>query len=76
MSTFNVTARKSGDWWALTVEGPGLSRPAHTQVHHLDQAEDMVRDLLVLLGVPLPCDFIVAAHPDSGPRPPGRNRLP
>ncbi|WP_066362826.1 hypothetical protein [Herbidospora mongoliensis] len=48
MSTFRVTAQKSEDWWALRVEGPGLSRPAHTQVRRLDKAEDMVRDLLAL----------------------------
>ncbi|GLX97558.1 hypothetical protein [Herbidospora sp. NBRC 101105] len=48
MSIFRVTAQKSGGWWALTVEGPGLSRPAYTQVRRLDKAEDMVRDLLAL----------------------------
>ncbi|MFG1705798.1 hypothetical protein ACFLIM_21625 [Nonomuraea sp. M3C6] len=48
MRTFRVTAQKSGDWWALTVEGPGLSRPAYTQAKRLDKAEAMVRDLLAL----------------------------
>jgi DNA-directed RNA polymerase specialized sigma24 family protein len=48
VSSFVVTAQKSGDWWALTVEGPGLRRPAYTQARRLDKAEAMVRDLLAL----------------------------
>ncbi|MFC7381592.1 hypothetical protein [Sphaerisporangium rhizosphaerae] len=48
MSTFRVTAQRSGDWWALVVEGPGLRRPAYTQARRLDKAEAMVRDLLAL----------------------------
>jgi hypothetical protein len=48
VSTFHVTAQKSGDWWALTVEGSGLRRPAYTQARRLDIAEGVVRDLLAL----------------------------
>jgi DNA-directed RNA polymerase specialized sigma24 family protein len=48
VSTFRVTAQKSDDWWALTIEGPGLRRPAYTQARRLDKAEAIVRDLLAL----------------------------
>ncbi|WP_062349483.1 hypothetical protein [Herbidospora yilanensis] len=76
MSTYHVAAQKCGTWWALTVEGPGLSRPAHTQVHRLDEAEDMVRDLLALSALPGSGDVIVAVPPDSRPDPADRNRFP
>jgi predicted XRE-type DNA-binding protein len=45
---FKATARRSQGWWALEVTGDGLSHPAYTQARRLDQAEDMVRDLLAL----------------------------
>ncbi|MDP9844302.1 hypothetical protein [Streptosporangium lutulentum] len=48
MNEFRVTAQRSEGWWALEVEGPGLRRPAHTQVRRLDQAEETVRDPLAL----------------------------
>ncbi|WP_031168809.1 hypothetical protein [Streptosporangium roseum] len=48
MNEFRVTAQRSGGWWALEVEGPGLRRSAHTQVRRLDQVEETVRDLLAL----------------------------
>ncbi|GGK79396.1 hypothetical protein Sme01_21830 [Sphaerisporangium melleum] len=48
MRAFRVTAQRSGDWWALAIEGPGLRRPAYTQARCLDKAEPTVRDLLVL----------------------------
>lgn len=48
MNEFRVTAQRSDGWWALEVEGPGLRRPAHTQVRRLDQVEETVRDLLAL----------------------------
>ncbi|GGL52114.1 transcriptional regulator [Planomonospora parontospora] len=48
MNAYRVTAQRSGGWWALTVEGPGLHRPAYTQARRLDRAEHMVRDLLAL----------------------------
>ena len=46
--TFTATARRSQGWWALEVTGSGLTHPAYTQVRRLDQAADMVRDLLAL----------------------------
>jgi predicted XRE-type DNA-binding protein len=46
--SFKVTARRSQGWWALEVTGDGLEYPAYTQARRLDQAEDMVRDLLAL----------------------------
>ena len=45
---FQVTARRSGGWWALEVTGNGLSYPAYTQARRLGQAEAMARDLLAL----------------------------
>lgn len=48
MNEFRVTAQRSGGWWALEVEGPGLRRPAHTQARRLDQVEETVRDLLAV----------------------------
>ena len=44
---FRAAAHRSQGWWALEVTGDNLL-PAYTQVRHLDQAEDMVRDLLAL----------------------------
>ncbi|MER6830335.1 hypothetical protein ABT352_30405 [Streptosporangium sp. NPDC000563] len=48
VSEFRGTARWFDGWWALEVEGPGLRRPAHTQVRRLDQIEETVGDLLTL----------------------------
>ena len=45
---FQVTARRSGGWWALEITGGGLHYPAYTQARRLDQAQAMVRDLLAL----------------------------
>ena len=46
--TFTATARRSQGWWALEITGSGLTHLAYTQVRRLDQAADMVRDLLAL----------------------------
>jgi Mn-containing catalase len=46
--SFTAAARRSQGWWALEVTGDDLTHPAYTQVRRLDQAEDMVRDLLGL----------------------------
>lgn len=43
--TYTVEARRSGDWWALTV--PGL-RGVHSQVRRLEQAADMIREAIGL----------------------------
>ncbi len=45
---YKAAAHRSQGWWALEVTGEGLSDPAYTQARRLDQAEDMVRDLLAL----------------------------
>ena len=45
---FNAAAHRSQGWWALEVTGDDLLHPAYTHVRRLDQAEDMVRDLLAL----------------------------
>lgn len=46
--SFSAAAHRSQGWWALEVTGDDLLHPAYTQVRRLDQAEDMVRDLLAL----------------------------
>lgn len=47
---YEVTATRSGDWWAIDV--PGLLG-AHTQARRLDQVEHMARELIgLLLDVP------------------------
>jgi hypothetical protein len=45
---FEAAAHRSQGWWALEVTGDDLLYPAYTQARRLDQAEDMVRDLLAL----------------------------
>ncbi|TYB58908.1 hypothetical protein FXF51_35880 [Nonomuraea sp. PA05] len=47
--TYTITASRSDDWWALTVSGSGLKRSYHTQVKRLEQAEEMVRDLVATM---------------------------
>jgi predicted XRE-type DNA-binding protein len=44
---FRAATHRSQGWWALEVTGDDLL-PAYSQVRRLDQAEDMVRDLLAL----------------------------
>jgi predicted XRE-type DNA-binding protein len=46
--SFTATARRSQGWWAIEVTGNELPHPAYTQARRLDQAEDVVRDLLAL----------------------------
>lgn len=46
--SFTATAHRSQGWWALEVTGDGLLHPVFTQAKRLDQAEDVVRDLLAL----------------------------
>jgi hypothetical protein len=46
--TYTATADRSGDWWAITVEGVPF---AHTQTRRLDQVDAMVRDLLIDLEI-------------------------
>ncbi len=43
---YTASARRSGDWWAISVDGlPG----AHTQVRRLDRAEAMLREVTALV---------------------------
>lgn len=46
--TFKAAAHRSQGWWALEITGDNLPYPAYTQARRLDQAQDMVRDLLAL----------------------------
>jgi hypothetical protein len=45
---FKAMAHRSEGWWALEVTGDDLPYPAYTQARRLDQAEQVVRDLLAL----------------------------
>ena len=45
---FKAMAQRSEGWWALEVTGDDLPYPAYTQARRLDQAEEVVRDLLAL----------------------------
>jgi predicted RNase H-like HicB family nuclease len=46
MSTYRVTARRSGDWWALEVpELPGV----HSQTKRLDRAAGEAREAISLM---------------------------
>lgn len=45
MNLYQVKARRSGDWWALSVdEHPGI----HSQVRSLRQAETMIKEAITL----------------------------
>jgi predicted RNase H-like HicB family nuclease len=43
---YAANAVRSGDWWAVTVEGV---RGVHTQARRLDQVEEMARDAVALM---------------------------
>jgi hypothetical protein len=45
---FKAMAHRGEGWWALEVLGNDLPHPAYTQARRLDQAEEVVRDLLAL----------------------------
>lgn len=46
MSAYRVTARRSGDWWALEVPDlPGV----HSQTKRLDRASDEAREAIALM---------------------------
>ncbi len=60
MTTYNATIERAGDWWAISVEGVPF---AHTQTKRLDQADAMVRSVLVDLEVESdPHAFDVVLH--------------
>ena len=48
-TTIKAHAVRSGDWWAVTFDGP--TGTFHTQAKRLDLVEGMVRDLLAMEGV-------------------------
>jgi predicted RNase H-like HicB family nuclease len=46
MTTYHVTARRSGDWWALEVpELPGV----HSQTKRLDHADEAAREAIAVM---------------------------
>lgn len=60
MATYTVTARRTGDWWALEVPGvPG----AHSQCKRLDQAADMAREAIAMVVDTDETDIEVEVHP-------------
>lgn len=63
VTTYRVTARRSGNWWALDVPDlPGV----HSQTKRLDQAEAEVREAIAVM---LDCEedsFDIEIEPDLG----------
>ncbi|MGH3326007.1 MAG: type II toxin-antitoxin system HicB family antitoxin, partial [Streptomyces sp.] len=60
MTTYTATARRSGDWWALSVPDlPGV----HSQTKRLDQAEAEVREAIALMLDIEPEEFDVEVKP-------------
>ncbi len=65
MATYTVTARRTGDWWALEVPGvPG----AHSQCKRLDQAADMAREAIAMVLDTDEADIEVEVHPQLPPK--------
>ncbi|WP_424640101.1 hypothetical protein [Embleya sp. AB8] len=56
MTTYTMTVRRSGDWWALLVPEVGL----FSQVRSLDGTEAMVRDGLATLGLDADAELTIA----------------
>ena len=48
MTTYRATVERSGEWWAVSVDGVPF---AHTQTRRLDQVVTVVRELLIDLEV-------------------------
>jgi predicted RNase H-like HicB family nuclease len=64
MNTYTAIARRSGDWWAITV--PEL-KGVHTQVKRLDRAAIVAREAIALfLDVPI-SSISVNLRPDVPP---------
>ena len=57
---YTAKAVRSGDWWAVTVEG---MRGVHTQARRLDQVDEMARDALALMLDVDPQAFDVIVRP-------------
>jgi len=58
---FQVTAQRSGDWWALSVDGmPGV----HSQVRVLAKAESVIKEAIALVHDWDPDEFTVVVNPE------------
>lgn len=58
---FQVTAQRSGDWWALSVDGmPGV----HSQVRVLAKAESVIKEAIALVHNWDPDEFTVVVNPE------------
>jgi predicted RNase H-like HicB family nuclease len=64
MSTYTAIARRSGDWWAISV--PEL-RGVHTQARRLEQVEGMARDAIALMLDVEPDKIKVYVRPELPP---------
>jgi DNA-directed RNA polymerase specialized sigma24 family protein len=49
MITITASAVRSGDWWAVSFDGP--TGTFHTQARRLDLVGEMVRDILDMEGI-------------------------
>lgn len=59
MSTYTAVARRSGDWWAISV--PAL-KGVHTQARRLEQVEAMAREAIALMLDTDPVDITVGVQ--------------
>ena len=58
---FQVKAQRSGDWWALSVDGmPGV----HSQARVLAKAESAVKEAIALVHDWDPDEFAVVVNPE------------
>jgi len=58
---FQVKARRSGDWWALSVDGmPGV----HSQVRVLAKAEAAIKEAIALVHDSDPDELAVVVNPE------------
>lgn len=61
MTAYRVTARRSGDWWALAVPDlPGV----FTQAKRLDKAESVAREAIALMLDTDPAEVDVCVEPE------------
>lgn len=64
MSTYRVTARRTGDWWALEVpDMPGV----FSQAKRLEQADEAAREAIALMLDVEPEEVTVEIEPDLSP---------
>lgn len=58
---FQVNAQRSGEWWALSVDGmPGV----HSQVRILAKADSAIREAIALVHDWDPDEFAVVVNPE------------